>query len=239
MFAVRLDATGATRFAKTYVGCASAPDVAPTAGLADADGDVTLVGSSSAHHVGFLGRVKADGSVAFASFPGLSLGVATVFVVNAVAELPTTGYVVGGSTVDVTGSDVTSTPATAVVGLDAIGHTLWSRRFTLLDAGAPVASGFPGVHLSDDGGVVVAATAQAVGGGVGGRVWAFEAVAKDGSLAGLDPSRARIDDLGIADVTCGLTAAAWTPTLTAIATTVSSRAATAEVVTLAVERATP
>ncbi len=238
MFALRLDPSGKTKVSQSYAGCAAAPDVAPTAGIVNTNGDVTLVGSSSANHVGFLGRLRADGSVAFASFPGLGLGLSTVFVINSVAELPTTGYVVGGSTVDVTGSGVTTTAAAALVGLDAIGHTLWSKRYTLLESGAPVASGFPGIRLSDDGGVVVVAIADDAAGGTGGRIFALEAVAKDGSLAGIDTARAQVDGLGITDVQCALSASAWTAKLAPLATTASSRAVSVEPVTLGVANVT-
>jgi hypothetical protein len=239
MFVVRLDASGVPKAASAYEGCNDATDVSPTAGMANANGDVTLVGSASAHHVGFLGRLKSDGSVAFASFPGLDLGLSKIFVINAVAELPTTGYVVAGSTVDLLGAEPTNTPATALVGLDSIGRTLWSKRFTLFDAGVPVASGFPSMRLSDDGGVVLAAAAQARGGGEGGRLWAFEAVAKDGTLPGLAVDRAQLTDLGIIDVTCALTSKSFTPSLASLATTAATRVATAETITTSVDKITP
>ncbi len=239
MFAVRLDASGATKFSNAYQGCTDATGVSPTGGIANSNGDVTLVGSASAHRVGFLGRIKSDGSVAFASFPGLNLGLSKVFVITSVAELPTTGYVVAGSTVDLLGAVPTNTAATALVGLDSIGRALWSKRFTLLDASVPVASGFPAIRLSDDGGVVLAAAAQAQGAGDGGRLWTFEAVAKDGTLPGFDPARARLDDLGINDVMCAFSASSFTPSLAPLSVTSASGVATSELVTLSVDKITP
>lgn len=239
MFVIRLDQTGAPRFSSAYHGCSDAHDVSPTAGIADPNGEVTLVGSASAHHVGFLGRLHTDGSVAFASFPGISLGAGEVLVINDLLELPETGYVVAGSTVDLTGAAPFDTAATAIVGLDAIGHARWSRRMTLLDAGQPVASGFPGLALSDDGGFVVASAAQAMGGAIGGRLWVTKVVAKDGTVSGLDPTRAEVDDLGLRDQQCDLSAAPFRPALASMAMTSSAAAAVSRPENLRVDRLTP
>jgi hypothetical protein len=129
-----------------------------------------------------VARLKKDGRLAFANFPGFGSGLSKVFVINAMAELPTTGFVVAGSALDLLAPDGTSAATTSifVAGLDAIGRSLWAKRYVL--AGHRSAD-FAGLHLTDDGGVVVASVA-AHAGAPGAGLWAMKAWAKDGGLGG-------------------------------------------------------
>lgn len=204
MFVTRFSPTGEQRYARTYVGCDESRDLAARAAVQGDNGDVTFVGSGGGNHNGFLARIRRDGSVGFASFPGLSFGVGDILALQNVAELPTTGYVVTASTQDLLGDAQTTTPAIALLGLDAIGKVRWAARYTLLEAsGAARASSFPGIKLTDDGGAYVAGIA-APSGDESGAVWAFKAFAKDGGIE-LDPSRAVRVDLTASNLDCEIT----------------------------------
>lgn len=206
MFVTRWKPTGELRYARTYVGCDESRDLAPRAAVRGDNGDVTFVGSGGGNHNGFLARIRRDGSVGFASFPGLSFGVGDILALQNVAELPTTGYVVTASTQDLLGDARTSTPAIALLGLDAIGKVRWAARYTLLDSsGAARASGFPGVKLTDDGGIYVAGLA-APSGEEAGAAWAFKAFAKDGAIT-FDPARAERVVLTASNLDCQISAA--------------------------------
>jgi hypothetical protein len=205
MFVTRFDARGAMTYAKSYVGCSDSHDLAPRAAVSGDNGDVTFVGSGGGNHNGFVTRLRRDGSVGFSSFPGVSFGVSDVLALQSVAELATTGYVVAGSTVDLLGDVHTMTPAIALLGLDAVGKVRWAARYALLEPdGSARASGFPGLKLTDDGGVYVAGLA-APSGDDAGALWAFKAFAKDGSID-LDPTHAQRVSLTASDLDCAIEA---------------------------------
>jgi hypothetical protein len=93
----------------------------------------------------------------------------------------------------------------ALLGLDAIGKVRWAARYTLLGPdGSARASGFPGIQLTDDGGVYVAGVAAPTG-DEPGAAWAFKAFAKDGAIA-LDPTRAERGVLTASNLDCEITA---------------------------------
>ena len=232
LFAIRFAPSGTAQFARTYAGCALSPDLSPTTGISGANGDVTLAGSSAGHHNAFVARLKQDGSVGWQAFPNIGNSVARILVVNAMAELPTTGYVVGGSTVDVTAQGADNTPSIAVAGLDGVGGVLWSKRFTLVSptTGQFRAAAFAGVQLTDDGGALVAALAQGDA-GVAGQIWAMKLFAKNGEIA-LDPSKAVSADLGLANLDCPLAAAPWGAVTGSAAFQVAQLATTAAPTTL-------
>jgi hypothetical protein len=205
MFVARFSADGTLRYAKRYVGCSDSHDLAPRAAVSGDNGDVTFVGSGGGNHNGFVLRLRRDGSVGFSSFPGLSFGVSDVLALQSVAELATTGYVVAGSTVDLLGDAHTTTPAIALLGLDAVGNVRWAARYALLESdGSARASGFPGLKLTDDGGVYIAGLA-APSGDDDGALWAFKAFAKDGSIE-LDPARAQRVPLTASNLDCAIAA---------------------------------
>ncbi|HET6339990.1 MAG TPA: hypothetical protein VFG30_42570 [Polyangiales bacterium] len=204
MFVTRFSSVGELTYARAYVGCEQSPDLAPRAAVAGANGDVTFVGSGGGNHNGFLMRIRHDGSVGFASFPGLSFGASDVLALQGIVELPTTGYVVSGSTVDLLGDARTTTPAIAILGLDAVGAVRWAARYSLLEPdGSARATGFPGVRLTDDGGIYVTGVAGASR-DLRGAAWAFKAFAKDGALD-FDPARAERTPLMAANLECGAT----------------------------------
>jgi hypothetical protein len=64
--------------------------------------------------LGYVARVKADGTLGFARFPNLGGGVQSGFSPNAVVELPTTGLVLA-TTVDGEGDNPTDI---VLLGLD-------------------------------------------------------------------------------------------------------------------------
>ncbi len=148
----------------------------PTAAIPSAAGSVTLIGDAAG--VGFVARVKADGSLGFARFPNLGGGVQSGFSPNSVVELPTTGLVLA-STVDGVGDNPTDI---IVLGLDGNGYTLWGREYTLLAGdGGLRAIGWPSARLTDDGGVLLTATAGPSGDSPG-ELLAMKVFARDGSL---------------------------------------------------------
>jgi hypothetical protein len=205
MFVARFAPSSELRYARTYVGCDESRDLAPRAAVQGDNGDVTFVGGGGGNHNGFVARIRRDGSVGFASFPGLSFGVGDILALQNVAELPTTGYVVTASTQDLLGDARTTTPAIALLGLDAIGKVRWAARYTLLESdGSARASGFPGIQLTDDGGAYVAGIA-APSGDESGAAWAFKAFAKDGAIE-LDRSRAERVALTASNLECEITA---------------------------------
>ncbi|MDF3066855.1 MAG: hypothetical protein K0R38_2456 [Polyangiaceae bacterium] len=148
----------------------------PTAVIPSAAGSVTLVGDAAG--LGYVARVKADGSLGFARFPNLGGGVQSGFSPNAVVELPTTGLVVA-STVDGEGENPTDV---VLLGLDGNGFTLWGREYLLHGEAGLRAIGFPSALLTDDGGVLLSATAGPEGDSEG-ELLAFKVFARDGSLS--------------------------------------------------------
>jgi hypothetical protein len=148
----------------------------PSAVIPSLKGSLTLVGD--ANGIGFVARIKADGSLGFARFPNLGGGIQSGFAPNSVVELPTTGLVVA-STV----SGLGDAPSTMiVVGLDGAGHTQWGREYTLHGESALRAVGWPSAVLTDDGGILVSATAAAEGSGAG-QLLAMKVFARDGTLS--------------------------------------------------------
>ncbi|HZW88160.1 MAG TPA: hypothetical protein VFF12_03700, partial [Myxococcaceae bacterium] len=205
MFALRLDPQGNVVWSKRYQACDAAPDTIPSAAVVGAQGDVTLAGSGGAQHNGMVARIHPDGSVGFASFPGFGFGASRVFILDSIAELPTTGYVAGGSTVQLTDGDPLNVPAAVLAGLDAGGALLWANRYTFGPAAAHSASGEVGVRLSDDGGIFATAVAEDPADPLGGFLWAFKPFAKDGSIT-FSPDAVTAQSLSVTNLPCSLTA---------------------------------
>jgi hypothetical protein len=204
LVAFRLRADGSLAYAKRYDGCLNAPDAIPSAAVLGSQQEVTIVGSGGAQHNGLVLRLRADGSVGFASFPGFGFGAGSVFLFDSIAELPTTGYVAGGSVVNLTGNEPENVPSAALVGLDAVGNVLWGRRYTFGTTGAYSSSGHVAVRLADDGGVVATTRlADALVPFVGGRLWAFKPFAKDGSID-FTPGSVTTTALGITNLPCSM-----------------------------------
>lgn len=147
----------------------------PTAVIPSAAGSVTLVGDAAG--LGYVARIKADGMLGFARFPNLGGGVQSGFSPNAVVELPTTGLVLA-TTVDGEGDNPTDI---VLLGLDGNGRTLWGREYLLKGETGLRAVGFPSALLTDDGGVLLSATAGPDGDS-DGELLALKVYARDGSL---------------------------------------------------------
>jgi hypothetical protein len=147
----------------------------PTAVVPSAAGSVTLVGDAAG--LGYVARIKADGSLGFARFPNLGGGIQSGFSPNSVVELPTTGLVLA-STVDGEGENPTDI---VLLGLDGNGRTLWGREYLLRGETGLRALGFPSARLTDDGGVLLSATAGPEGDS-DGELLAMKVFARDGSL---------------------------------------------------------
>ncbi len=205
LFALRVTPQGEIVYAKRYDGCDAAPDAIPSAVIVGAGGEVTIAGSGGAQHNGILVRLRPDGSVGFASFPGFGFGAGSVFLLDSLVELPTTGYVAGGSGVQFTGVAPENVPSAALVGLDARGQILWATRYTFGADGGYESSGHVGVRLTDDGGVMATALVTDATNPLGGHLWAFKPFARDGSIS-FSPGAVTANPLGIADLDCTLTA---------------------------------
>jgi len=147
----------------------------PTAAIPSTAGSITLVGDASG--LGFVARVKPDGSLGFARFPNLGSGIQSGFSPNAVVELPTTGLVLA-STVSGEGDNPTDI---ILLGLDGNGRSLWGREYFLHGKAGLRAVGWPSAQLTDDGGVLLSATAASQG-SEPGQLLAMKVFARDGSL---------------------------------------------------------
>jgi hypothetical protein len=209
LFAARLSKTGDVVYSRRYLACDDPKEMSPTAAIPAPNGELTVVGSASGHREGFLMRLHEDGSVGFSSFTSIGTELTKVFVLNGVVELPTTGFLAVGSTVDLfadTG-DPARTPSLALASLDSVGRPLWGKRYSLPDARA---SDFGAVALSDDGGAVVTGLAQHGATANGGLV-AFKAFAKDGTLgkaSGLD-----VSDVALTSLDCTASSTKWEVTV--------------------------
>lgn len=236
MFAARFDSAGALRFARLYLANNGLLDIAPSAGIAAANGDVTLAGSVNGHSRGFVARLKQDGSVGWQNFPDMAPSLTRSFALNAIVELPTTGYVVAGSVADFGASGIDGATSVIVAGLDAVGGVLWSRRYTLL-AGADqfLDSAFPGVRLTDDGGALVAGLAQAQRDDFRGQVLAMKVFAKNGAVE-LEPTRATSVDPGLHDLAFDLQVQEWNVMLGSAAFQTAPLVTTSHQVSLTTEK---
>jgi len=173
-FLTRLSSDLSTNVSAAYA-CPERLSFYPTAVIPSAAGSVTLVGDAAG--LGYVARIKADGSLGFARFPNLGGGVQSGFSPNGVAELPSTGMVLA-STVDGEGDNPTDI---VLLGLDGNGRTLWGREYLLHGQKQLRALGFPSARVTDDGGVLLSATAGPEGGS-DGELLAMKVFARDGSL---------------------------------------------------------
>ncbi len=214
LVAFRIAADGSVVYAKRYDGCDDAPDAIPSAAIVGSQGEVTIAGSGGAQRNGLLLRLLPDGSVGFSSLQGFGFGLASVFLLDSLVELPTTGYVAGGSTVRLTEDEPANIPSAALVGFDAVGNILWANRYTFGATGSHDNSGHVAVRLADDGGVVATAfLADALDPFTGGHLWAFKPFAKDGSIDFV-PGAVTTTPLGITNLTCAMSDSDLSVTLT-------------------------
>lgn len=160
-------------------------------------------------------------------------------ILDSLVELPTTGYIAGGSTVELTAVEPQVVPSAALVGFDSAGNILWQNRYTFGSPGAYSASGHVAVRLSDDGGVVATTLlADALDPfGLGGRLWAFKPFAKDGTIA-FSAGTVTTTPLGVAPLICPMTASDHPVTVDTRAIPGRAVAVTSTQVTLAVDQQT-
>ena len=217
LVAARMTPEGTLVYSKRYDACAAAPDAIPSQALVGPQGEVTIAGSGGAQHNGTFVRILPDGSLGFATFPGFGFGVGSVFLLDSLAELPTTGYVAGATHVRFNGVEPDETDSTGLVGLDAAGHIRWAMRYSFGAPGAYVPSGPTAVHLSDDGGVLVTAVLDTgdPANFDAGRIWAFKPFAKDGTIDFV-PGAAIALPLGISELDCSMTASDFPIQLTPV-----------------------
>ena len=208
MFAARLDDSGELRAAHGYVACETSFNLSPTAVIPAESGGITVVGGSHAQSRAFVARLRENGDVGFVTFPGLVDGRSPIFVPSAIAELPTSGFVMTASTLELTGDGDANIAALALVGLDASGRTAWSKRHAAPVRAARAAS-FAALQLTTDGGALVTALA---GDATTGAAWTIKALAKDGSLgaAPVVTSPLTLDD----GPPCEVRRSAFAPTVT-------------------------
>jgi len=147
----------------------------PSAAIPSAAGSVTLVGDAAG--LGFVARVKPNGALGFVRFPNLGGGIQSGFSPNSVVELPTTGLVLA-STVSGEGDNPTDI---ILLGLDGNGRTAWGREYFMKGKSGRRAFGWPSARLTDDGGVLITATAGPEGDSLGELV-GMKVLARDGSL---------------------------------------------------------
>lgn len=218
MFGYRQGADGQLVFTERYVACDAGPDVIPVRAIVSPEGDITVAGRGGAQHNGFVARLKRDGSVGFASFPGFGFGLGGVFVLDSIAELPTTGYIVSGSTIRLTAAPPDGTPGLALLQLDAVGRPIWSRRYTMKDADEEyVAASETDITLTDDGGVLLSAFARQNATAIPGDLWFMKVFARDGHIE-FAPSKALAGPTGGAEseivaLPCSLSTAPWSPSI--------------------------
>lgn len=177
-----------------------------------------VAGRGGAQHNGFVARLKRDGSVGFASFPGFGFGLGSVFVLDSIAELSTTGYIVSGSTIHLTGASPDDTPGLALLQLDAVGRPIWSRRYTMKGADDEyLPASQTDLTLTDDGGVLLSAFARQTATGIPGDLWFMKVFARDGHIE-FAPDKALATPLGdgespLVALPCSLSSSSWSPTI--------------------------
>lgn len=221
MFLARLDDAGELRSSRGYLACETSFNLSPTAVIPAESGGLTVAGGSHAQSRAFVLRIRENGDVGFVTYPGLAAGSAPVFVASAIAELPTSGFVMAASVVELTGDGAASVPAVALVGLDAAGRPAWVRRHA---PDAARASSFGALRLTPDGGAVV--TALAAGDASGGSVWTMKAYAKDGGLGNVPvvTTSAALDD----GPACPVHPFAFAPTIAELEVVAETRAVRVE-----------
>lgn len=176
MFVIRLDDQENPSWAVSYA-CPAREGLWPTAGAPSSDGAVTLAGDATG--TSFITRIRKDDTLGFITFPELGGGVRDWLVPASVAELPTTGLIVGYSSGVLAGVP----PAVALLGLDGAGHVLWANSYALGQGLNTRAFAWPALRITDDGGILVAASAGPEAGATeGGALVAMKVFAKDGYL---------------------------------------------------------
>jgi hypothetical protein len=182
MFAIRLGDSGGPAWANRLIGCSDALDLHPSQARLNPDKQLTVVGTAADHRDGLVMRLKDDGDVAFANFSRFDASGDEPFGIHAFAELPTTGLLVAGSTTDtgLPAGDPGTETSIVLASLDAVGRTLWAKRYTLAGLRS---MNHASLHVTDDGGALVTGITQHTS-QPGGGLYAMKAFAKDGDLAG-------------------------------------------------------
>jgi hypothetical protein len=221
MFVARLDNAGNVRTSMRYLACETSFNLTPTTVLPAPSGGITVAGGSHSQSRAFVARIHENGDVGFTTFPGMTAGSAPVFVASAIAELPTSGFVMAASSVELTGEGTSTIPTIALVGLDAAGKPTWSKRYALAGPQAPRASSFGALRLTPDGGALATVLTEGANGGEGS-TWAMKVHAKDGALTSAAvTSSALVLDAGPAD--CAVRSMSWAPIAQEIAIASTTR----------------
>lgn len=132
--------------------------------------------------------------------------------ITGIAELPTTGFLVAGSTanLDAAGGTPDATGSIFVESLDAIGRPLWTKSYRLANNRT---TAFGAIRLTDDGGAVVAGVAEHVG-TAGGGLFTMKVFAKDGDLgAAATNAGITVTTIGATSPTCAVGTVAWSVSL--------------------------
>lgn len=216
MFVTRLDEAGNIAASDSYYACDAGSNLTPTSLLPAESNGLTVAGGSFAQSRAFVARLFENGEVGFVTYPGIKDGHAPVFVTSAIAELPTSGFVMTASTVELTGEPgVTTIPGVAVMGLDAQGHSSWAKRYALVGN----ASSYSALRLTTDGGALVTSYGGPVDNS-SGVTWTMKVFAKDGTLADRAVSATPFTaDDGATD--CALRRAAFAPAVSDLAVQVA------------------
>lgn len=218
--AIRLDTNLAPQASSAYVGtCENNRRIEPAfARPATLRSELIVGGSSAGNHEGLLLRLRPDASVAFSSFPTFGPGASEISVIHSISELPTTGYVIAGSHQSYLAPEGSSYQVAApyLGWLDAGGRVLGARRLVL--DGGTVSTTAPDVALTDDGGLMVAAT-RFTGGQLDHDLWTMKTFAKDGTIT--DP-RVQSLPFTLSVASCGIAQVALPFTLADIKVTSKS-----------------
>jgi hypothetical protein len=224
LYAFRIRTDGTVVYAKRFDGCPDALDAIPSAAVVGSLGEVTIAGSGGSQRNGMLLRLRPDGNLGFAKFPGFGLGLANILILDSLVELPTTGFIAGASSVHLTGDEPDNVPSAGLIGFDSGGNIIWQKRYTFGSTGSYSASGHVAVRLADDGGVVTTTLlADALDPfAPTGRLWAFKPFVRDGFVDFL-PGAVTTTDLGAADVCSSMTATTDRP-VTVVTQAIPTRA---------------
>lgn len=210
MFVARVDDAASIVAGDAYTACDTAFNLSPTAAIPAESNGLTVVGGSHGQARAFFARLRENGDVGFVTYPGIKEGSAPVFVASAIAELPTTGFVMTASSVELTAEGSNNVPAVALVGLDAQGKAVWGKRYAL----AGHSSSFPSLRITTDGGALVSSLATTTD-LASTATWSMKVFAKDGTLT--DPAvttTPTIIDDGPTD--CALKRSAFAPKVEAV-----------------------
>jgi hypothetical protein len=171
LFLARLHKDGSVVWARRYVTCRTS-SLQPYALIKLRSSGFAIGGRDD--RSGLVAAFDKDGNSMWASVIDDGTALSNMNV-HSIAELPTTGFVVGESY-----AYRWDPERIALAGLDAMGRPLWTHSYEPIVGGTVFSSRMPSILLTDDGGMLVHGYAS--NNGDGGR-FAMKVPAKDGQIA--------------------------------------------------------